>query len=79
MNDDLPRIRSIEDAGTVIRSLVINQRQLEHRVRELEKMIDTKDTIWWRRIVFRIDGWSPWYHVDKSGPRPRPWRKWWTS
>lgn len=72
-------VSTLEDANAQIQSLWLNNYQLEHRVRELEKMIDTKNTIWWKRILFRVDGWSPWYRVDKDGPKWRPWRRWWRS
>jgi hypothetical protein len=70
--------KRLSDVEVNVASLWVNVDQLHNRVRELEKMIDTKDTPLWLRIVFRLDGWSPWYHVDKK-PRWRPWRKWWTS
>jgi hypothetical protein len=54
-----------------IESLWTNYRQLAGRVRTLEKMLDTKDSPWWKRLWFRIDGYPAWYRV---GPRSRrPW------
>jgi len=54
-----------------IKSLKFNYEQLAGRVRLLEKMLDTKDSPWWKRVWFRLDGWPPWYRV---GPRSkRPW------
>ncbi len=53
-------------------SLQFNDSQLADRVRLLEKMIDTRDSRWWKRLWWRIDGWPPWYRV---GPRAgRFWR-----
>jgi hypothetical protein len=54
-------------------SLKLNVDLLTDRVRLLEKMLDTKDAWWWKRLWWRIDGWPPWYQV---GPRSsRPWRR----
>jgi hypothetical protein len=44
---------------------------LARRVRYLEKLIDTKDSPWWKRLAFRLDGWPAWYRVG-----PRSWRPW---
>lgn len=55
-----------------IDSLWVNYRQLAGRVRTLEKMIDTKDSPWWKRLWFRIDGWPAWYRVVER----RSWRPW---
>ena len=52
-------------------SLWFNLNQLAGRVRTLEKMLDTKDSPWWKRLWWRLDGFPPWYRV---GPRSRrPW------
>ena len=59
-------------------SLWVNVRELQRKVRLLEKMIDTRDTIWWKRVLFRIDGWPAWCHVADR-PAWRPWRPWWRS
>lgn len=59
-------------------SLEINNVQLAGRVRHLEKMMDTRATPLWRRVVFRLDGWPSWPYVV-AAPRSRPWRKWWRS
>lgn len=58
-------------------SLIYNDRLLAERVHTLEEMIDTRSTPLWKRIMFRLDGWPPWYVIGK--PAWRPWRKWWTS
>lgn len=63
--------RRLDSLEAVAASLQVNDEQLAARVRYLEKLIDTRDTRWWKRLWFRIDGWPPWYRV---GPRkPRPW------
>lgn len=49
-------------------SLQLNDQLLADRVRRLEKMIDTRDSRWWKRLWWRVDGWPPWYQV---GPRTR--------
>lgn len=61
-----------------ISSLQINDEQLAGRLHALEERFDTLDTPWPKRVVFRLDGWGPWYRV-RERPRPRPWRRWWTS
>jgi hypothetical protein len=62
----------------MLKSLKFNDEQLAGRVRMLEKMIDTRATIWWKRALFRLDGWPPWYVVAEI-PAWRPWRRWWVS
>jgi hypothetical protein len=59
-------------------SLRLNVSLLAGRVRTLEKMLDTRDTVWWRRLLFRLDGWPPWYRLADR-PAWRPWHRWWTS
>ena len=49
-------------------------KELERRVRHLEKMLDTLGTPWYKRLWFRIDGWPPWYVVAQR-PAWRPWRR----
>lgn len=45
-------------------SLKVNVRLLANRVRLLEKMIDTRDSAWWKRLKWRLwDGYPPWYRV----------------
>jgi hypothetical protein len=61
-----------------VKSLIVNNEQLAKRLHTLEEMIDTRNTHWWKRLLFRIDGWPPWYVVAPE-PANRPWRKWWTS
>ena len=48
------------------------------RVRGMEKRFDTGDSPAWKRLLFRIDGWGPWFQL-RPKPRWRPWRRWWTS
>ena len=59
-------------------SLKVNQDQHAYRIRLLEKMLDTRATPLWKRILFRLDGWPSWTTVVAT-PAWRPWRKWWTS
>lgn len=59
-------------------SLELNQRQQAARIRTLEKMLDTRATPLWRRIVFRLDGWPSWTIVVDR-PAWRPWHRWWVS
>lgn len=59
-------------------SLWVNIRQLQNKVRTLEKMMDTRATPLWGRLIFRLDGWPSWSTVADK-PQWRPWRKWFTS
>lgn len=77
MNTDR-RFDSFDDAAPVIRCHEQQIIELERRVRYLEKVIDTRATPLWRRILFRIDGWPTWAIVAKA-PAWRPWRHFWTS
>ena len=53
-------------------SLWMNYRQLAQRVRDLEKMIDTRDSPWWKRLKWRlIDGYPPWCRLGERSVR------WW--
>ena len=54
-------------------SLELNDRQLAKRVRYLEELIETRDSAWWKRLWWRLDGFPPWYRVgSRSG---RPWHR----
>lgn len=53
-------------------SLWVNMQQLQQRIRQLEKMMDTRATPLWRRVWFRIDGWPSWTTVAEK----RSWRPW---
>ena len=56
-----------------IASLKVNSEQLTHRVRDLEKRLDTLQTPLWKRVWFRVDGWPG--QRDLNAPR-RAWRPW---
>jgi hypothetical protein len=73
--DDEIRFASAE---AQLASLEANQQQLEKRVRTIEKFFDTLSTPVWKRAVYRLDGWGPWWQV-RPRPRWRPWRRWFTS
>lgn len=70
MTEPEVQVESLEEARTHIASLWINQRDLAGRVRLLEKMLDTKDSPWWKRLWWRIDGWPAWYRVGRRSRRP---------
>jgi hypothetical protein len=72
------RVATLEDAETAINSLRLNVDQLAGRIRHLEKMLDTRATPFYRRVVFRLDGWPSWPYVALR-PAWRPWRRWWRS
>jgi hypothetical protein len=46
--------------------LKFNDAQLADRVRLIEKMIDTRATPLWKRVVFRLDGWPGWVTVAEN-------------
>lgn len=72
------RVRSLEEAEQHVRSLTARVGELERRLRVHDEMMDTRDTAWWRRLLFRVDGWPRWTTVAQR-PAWRPWRRWWTS
>lgn len=59
-------------------SIITNLGTLADRLHVIEEKLDTRNTPLWKRIVFRLDGWSSWPTVDEK-PKWRPWRRWWTS
>lgn len=64
--------RSWDEAEVHVASLQARVVELERRLRHAEKQLDTLGTPLWKRVLFRIDGWSPWWVTD----RPRAWRPW---
>jgi hypothetical protein len=61
-----------------VKTLEKRIQNLEHLVRLLDKENDTfVRTVWWRRWLFIVDGWSGHRVVD--APKWRPWRRWWRS
>lgn len=61
-----------------VRSLIENQEADRLRLEHIEDFFRTADTPLWKRIVFRLDGWGPWFRI-RGEPRWRPWRRWWRS
>lgn len=51
---------------------------LHAEVRHMQKQLSTLGSPWWRRLLFRIDGWPPWWIVADH-PMWRPWRRWWRT
>lgn len=72
------RFDTLADMAPVVACHEENVVQLRARVRHLEKLIDTLDSPWWKRLLFRLDGWGPWYRVAPA-PAWRPWRRWYRS
>lgn len=72
------RFTSFEALAPVVREHEVALTELQKRVRMLEKMLDTRATPLWRRVLFRIDGWPSW-SVVAHRPAWRPWRRRWTS
>lgn len=71
-------VNTIEDADVVARSHQVQIDALADRIRHVEKQLDTHGSPWWRRIIFRLDGWPAWWVVARE-PADRPWRRWWKS
>lgn len=76
--DELPPLRSTDEARVHLAALYARVAELERRLRHTEKQLDTAGSPWWRRLVFRLDGWPAWW-VVAGRPRWRPWRRWWCS
>lgn len=56
-----------DSANPEIVSLQFNVRQLDARVRLLEKLIDTRDSPWYMRLKWRVwDGFPPWYRSGSA-------------
>lgn len=64
--------RTLLDAEGHINGLLLRLMELETRVRQVEKQLDTLGTPLWKRLLFRIDGWPPWWDVAHV----RAWRPW---
>ncbi len=73
------RVRTIEEAETHLVSLTARVEQLEHEQRDHAQRFDTLQTPWWRRMLFRIDGWPGQRDLNAPAPAARPWRRWWKS
>jgi len=72
------RFDSFKEAAPVIRCHEENITALQQQVRHLEKIVDTMSSPWWKRLLFRLDGWpSGW--IVASAPAWRPWRRWYRS
>lgn len=69
----------VQDLETRMASHDGNYVQLvNERVRPMENRFDTGDSPWWKLLLFRIDGFGPWWQ-HRPVPRWRPWRRWFTS
>jgi hypothetical protein len=75
---DEVQVLSLEEARVHIITLKKQVETLQRQVRMLDKENDTfLRTVWWRRWMFILDGWSGHRVVD--APAWRPWRRWWRS
>lgn len=59
-----------------LESTEVNIRELQRRVRQLEKQVETLWTPPWKRLWFWIDGWPLYRIVDATAKRRRPWDNW---
>lgn len=63
---------------TEIESLRSNIVELHRTLRIAQEQLDTRNTRWWKRFLFWLDGWPRWTVIAEK-PAWRPWRRWWTS
>ena len=73
------RVRSLEEAELHVRSLTARVDELERVFGDHGQRLDTLQTSWLRRLVFRLDGWPGQRNLNAERPAWRPWRRWWTS
>jgi len=71
-------VNTLDDADAVVRSLQAQITELARQLRIVQKQLDTHGSPWWKRILFRIDGWPAWWIIARD-PDWRPWRRWWRS
>lgn len=69
------RFDTFEAAAPVIVCHEENIKALQRDVRHIQKQLDTLGTPWWKRLLFRLDGWPAWWIVAPA-PAWRPWRRW---
>lgn len=68
------RFDSFENAAPVIRCHEEILIELRRQIRHMQKQLDTLGTPRWKRVLFRLDGWPPWYIVADK-PAWRPWHR----
>lgn len=68
----------VDDMRAYVASLQVNAKQVADRLRNIEDRLDTLSSPVWKRLMFRLDGWGPWYRL-RERPRWRPWHRWWVS
>ena len=56
-----------------MRSLQVNVDQLWGLVRDHEQRFDTLQTRWWKRLLFRLDGWPGQNDLNATRRARRPW------
>jgi chorismate-pyruvate lyase len=71
-------ISDIDQLNVRINALQQQFLTLHEEVRHMQKQLSTLGSPWWRRVLFRLDGWPPWWIVAER-PKWRPWRRWWRS
>ena len=71
-------VNTFDDVDPVVSSLQAQITELARQLRIVQKQIDTHGSPWWKRILFRIDGWPAWWIIARD-PDWRPWRRWWRS
>jgi hypothetical protein len=73
MDDNRPRVRSLEEAEAHLVSVYARLDAVEKYVIDHNQRFDTLQTPWWKRIWFWFNGW-PWYNLNGT-QRPRPWHR----
>lgn len=67
-------MRDFNEAEFYIRFLVDRLNALEPEVRDHSHRFDTLQSPWWKRMLFKLNGW-PWYDLNGSQAN-RPWHRW---
>jgi hypothetical protein len=66
------RVANLE---ATIASLKVNFDLIQRDHVSLNHILDTINTSLWRRLLYRLDGWPPWWDEGKQGRRWRPWHR----
>lgn len=56
-------------------SLRVRADELERIVSDHAQRFDTLQTRWWKRLLFRLDGWPGQMNLNANKRAWRPWRK----
>ena len=71
--DDHKHTYQSEECKVLHESMLIRLQQLEQTISDHRQRFDTLQTPWWKRVLFKINGW-PWYNLNGKQAH-RPWHK----